>query len=71
MKAIHWITQNVKKAGVFLQEVRIELRKVVWPTRKQTATYTMVVLVAVLAVTIFLAITDAAFNVVIRRLLGI
>jgi preprotein translocase subunit SecE len=55
----------------FLRDVRTELRKVVWPTRKQTINYTLVVLVAVFLVTVLLSVTDAAFNVVIRRLLGI
>ena len=55
----------------FLRDVRTELRKVVWPTRKQTINYTLIVLVAVFLVTVLLSVTDAAFNVVLRRLLGI
>jgi preprotein translocase subunit SecE len=36
-----------KRAGVrqFLREVRLELKKVDWPTRKELITYTIVVLV--------------------------
>jgi preprotein translocase subunit SecE len=33
---------------VFLREVRAELRKVIWPTRKELITYTSVALVFIL-----------------------
>ncbi|MCP3798921.1 preprotein translocase subunit SecE [Allokutzneria sp. A3M-2-11 16] len=36
-----------KRFGRFLREVVAELRKVIWPTRKQLVTYTAVVLVFV------------------------
>jgi len=35
----------------FTREVRIELRKVVWPTRPEVVTYTVVVLIAVVVMT--------------------
>ena len=35
------------RAGLFYRQVISELRKVVWPTRKQLTTYTSVVLVFV------------------------
>ena len=44
---------RIKRFRRFLREVRIELRKVAWPTRGEVVTYTVVVLVAVTAVTLF------------------
>ena len=46
----------------FLRETRIELRKVVWPTREETAKTTGIILIAVVVVAIFLWIIDAFFT---------
>jgi preprotein translocase subunit SecE len=42
----------------FLREVVAELRKVIWPTRKQLVTYTLVVLVFVSFMVAFVALLD-------------
>ncbi len=42
----------------FLREVRTELKKVTWPTRKQTLGSTAVVLVLVLIISLFLGLVD-------------
>ena len=46
----------------FVKETRIELRKVVWPTREETIKTTGFVLIAVIIVAIFLWIIDAFFT---------
>jgi len=46
----------------FVKETRIELRKVVWPTREETIKTTGIVLIAVIIVAIFLWIVDAFFT---------
>ena len=46
----------------FLKETRIELRKVVWPTRHETAKTTGIIMIAVVIVAIFLWIVDAFFT---------
>ena len=46
----------------FLRETRIELRKVVWPTREETVKTTGIVMIAVVVVAIFLWIIDAFFT---------
>ena len=45
----------------FLKEVRVELKKVAWPTRGEVVTYTVVVLVSVTFVTLFVFGLDYAF----------
>jgi preprotein translocase subunit SecE len=45
----------------FIREVVSELRKVIWPTRKQQLTYTVVVLVFVAVVVAFVSGLDLAF----------
>ena len=46
----------------FLKETRIELRKVVWPTRQETMKTTGIIMIAVIVVAIFLWIIDAFFT---------
>lgn len=47
-----------RKIGRFLREVVAELRKVIWPTRKQLGVYTLVVLVFVSIMVAFVAVLD-------------
>ncbi len=42
----------------FLKEVRAELRKVAWPTRAEVINYSIIVLVAIVIMTTFIAIVD-------------
>lgn len=46
---------------VFLKEARSELRKVIWPNRKDTISYTLVVCVAVVLSTLFIWGVDIVF----------
>ena len=46
----------------FAKEARIELRKVVWPTREETLKTTGMIMIAVVIVAIFLWIVDAFFT---------
>jgi len=46
----------------FIREVWAELRKVIWPTRKQMVTYTTVVLVFVAFMVALVALLDFAFR---------
>ena len=47
--------------GRFLREVVAELRKVIWPTRKQMVTYTIVVIVFVVFMVALVAGLDVLF----------
>jgi preprotein translocase subunit SecE len=49
----------------FTREVRTELRKVVWPTRQEVVTYTIVVLITIVIMTgVLWAIDSALFKAV-------
>ncbi|MBJ8347937.1 preprotein translocase subunit SecE [Antrihabitans sp. YC2-6] len=50
-----------KRLRKFLREVIAELRKVIWPNRKQMITYTSVVLVFVVFMVAFISGLDVAF----------
>jgi preprotein translocase subunit SecE len=52
----------------FLREVRDELAKVVWPSRREVVTYTIVVILTVLVVALFVFCLDFIFSRVIVEL---
>jgi len=42
-----------------------EMKKVVWPTKKQTTTYTLIVIGMSIGVAIFFGILDYLFNIIL------
>lgn len=50
----------------FLREVKVELSRVTWPSRKQTLGSTAVVLVFVFVIAIFLGLVDLALSSLVR-----
>jgi preprotein translocase subunit SecE len=52
----------------FLREVRSELLKVAWPTRSEVINYSIIVLVAVVILTTYIASLDYAFGEAIFKL---
>jgi preprotein translocase subunit SecE len=55
----------------FVRDVRSELRKVAWPTQRETINLTAVVIALSVAVGLFLGGTDFVFQELFRFLLGI
>jgi preprotein translocase subunit SecE len=53
----------------FLREVKMELKKVVWPSRKQTIGSTVVVLILVMIISVFLGMVDMGLSGLIRVVL--
>jgi len=62
-------TARGQNAWQFVQSSRAELRKVVWPSRQETANLTVVVLVVAIAVGIFLGAIDFGLNRVVEETL--
>lgn len=54
----------------FLRECLQELRRVTWPTPKETYQATIVVVAVVLAVSLFLGVVDFGLSWVMRQILG-
>ena len=59
-----------KRFRRFLREVVAELRKVIWPNRKQMVTYTSVVLVFVIFMVAFISGLDLGFTKAVSWLFG-
>lgn len=51
----------------FFKEVRLELKKVTWPTRQETIKHTLAVIVVSLAVAIFLGAADFLFTWLLNK----
>lgn len=60
----------IKKIRDFLHDVRMELKKVIWPTREEIARYTGVVLLIVAALAAFITIVDQIISFLTNRFLG-
>ena len=57
--------------GQFINQVKVESAKIVWPTRKETAmTALMVVIMTSLLAAFFFAV-DSAFSTIVHALLGL
>ena len=59
------LRQERTSPGQFVREVRSELRKVGWPTRKETARLSTIVFVAIVIMTAFIFAVDLGFNEVV------
>jgi preprotein translocase subunit SecE len=60
----------IQKVTQFLKEAKVELKKVVWPSPKQTMASTAVVIIIVFIVSIYLGIIDFALAKLVKFILG-
>jgi preprotein translocase subunit SecE len=68
--AVAMQTAQGRQIWDFLREARTEVRKVVWPTRKETVQTTSIVFAMVTAVAIFLWLLDMFLAWGVRSLIG-
>lgn len=59
-----------KNTGRFFREIRSELKKVIWPTKKQLINYTMTVLASCLAIGVIIWVADFLFGYAFKFMLG-
>jgi preprotein translocase subunit SecE len=62
-------TNFLNAAIQFLREVKVELKKVTWPSRKQTIGSTVVVIALVMLISLFLGVVDIGLSNLIRIVL--
>ena len=55
----------------FIREVRQEMTRVTWPTRKETTVSTLMVLVMVALAATFFVIVDMLLHVTVNAIIGI
>ncbi len=68
--AIGLQTERGRLLWQFLSDARMEVRKVVWPSRQETLQTTLIVVVMVLIVGIILCLFDMVLMAILRALTG-
>jgi preprotein translocase subunit SecE len=61
---------RLRRARTFYRQVVGELRKVIWPTRRELLTYTAVVLVFVVFMVAVVSLYDFAFSQAVLQVFG-
>jgi preprotein translocase subunit SecE len=56
--------------GQFINQVKAEISKVVWPTRKETTQTAIMVLIMTIILAVFFLGVDAIFNGIVQALLS-
>jgi preprotein translocase subunit SecE len=64
------IKKALEQVRQFLAGSKVELKKVTWPTPKQTLASTSVVIIVVVIVSVFLGIVDFGLTKVVKLVLG-
>jgi preprotein translocase subunit SecE len=64
------IKSVIEKARQFLAGSKVELKKVTWPTPKQTLASTSIVIIVVIIVSTFLGIVDFGLTKIVKLVLG-
>jgi preprotein translocase subunit SecE len=62
-------TNHFQKAIEFFKEVKLELSKVIWPTKKHITGMTIVVIIFVLIVSMFLGLFDLGLSTLVQVIL--
>ena len=60
----------IEKITIFLKEVKMEIKKVNWPTRQETIRYTLIVIVVSFVVAVFLGGLDFLFAMILDKLVS-
>ena len=53
----------------YLKEVKLEMRKVDWPTQKEWVRHTIMVIVVALVVAVVLSVFDLTFTGILRKII--
>ena len=67
---IQKIQDGVRHASEFVQESWQELKKVHWPSRKETYAATLVVIIVVVLISVYLALVGLALTKAIQAVIG-
>lgn len=70
-KKPNWFVRSWRAITKWLHELRVELKKVVWPSRKDVIRNTLVVIACVLVVGVVIWLFDALSAAVVRALINL
>ena len=63
------IMKLIKKLTTYIRESIAELKKVTWPTKKETTNYTLLVIGISLAVAAFIGIADYILSIAVEQVI--
>lgn len=64
------VASKAQELKVFFEEAQVELKKVTWPTRKETITTCVAVLILVAVMSLFLGLVDLGFSKITEAVLS-
>jgi len=64
------IREGVGNLVQYIQDSKVELKKVTWPSRKETLGLTWVVLIFVVIISLFLGVSDLGLSKLVKLILG-
>ena len=64
------LMDKVRELLQFFEESKVEIKKVVWPTRKETVTTCIAVLVVSVVIALYLGVVDLAFSKIVEVVLS-
>ncbi len=59
-----------QRAGRFFKEIRMEMKKVIWPTKKQLLNNTLTVFAACFFIGVFIWVADVGLGILFRAVFG-
>ncbi|MDI6604425.1 MAG: preprotein translocase subunit SecE [Thermoanaerobacteraceae bacterium] len=63
------MADETKKIGKFFREVKAEMKKVIWPTKKDVLVYTEAVLVVMILFTMLIFVADTLFTYLLKLII--
>ena len=70
-KQENFFRRTANRVSKWFREMRAELKKVAWPSKKQVLQNTLVVIVSVIVVGVCVWIFDAVSSIIVQALIGI
>jgi preprotein translocase subunit SecE len=67
---IQKLQDGIRRVRTFFEEAWQELKKVHWPSRKETYAATAVVIVVVVLISVYLALVDLGLTKAIQAIIG-
>jgi len=64
------VVAKAQELKVFFEEAQVELKKVTWPTRKETVTTCVAVMILVAVMSLFLGIVDLGLSKIVEAVLS-
>ncbi len=58
--------KGIQKLNKHFKDVKVEMKKVHWPTRKELLVFTVIVLISIFSVGVFFWFLDTGFNALLR-----